>query len=148
MANLFVAGLALGMIAVPPMAGQFEHRVRIDHASGPVDAHYRSTVKVATKQVGTAAGPGKMSTLACTWRADVTVEREARNASGSVMRRSIASDGVIEGRRAGWCSTHRDSIDAEVARHGETLRGHLVEVARDDHKVLNGELDGLPRSTG
>lgn len=146
MAIFSLAGLALGLIMSPPI-GEPEHRVRIDHVSGPVDAEYRPSLRIATRQIGTAASPGKPSTLACAWRAGLTVDRHARSTSGASFRRSIDRDGVIEGRRAGWCSTHRAAIGREVARRSGTVRGHLTDVAQEDHPVLRKELDHAHRKT-
>jgi hypothetical protein len=145
MAIFLVAGLALGLLATP--LAEPEHIVRIDHASGPIEAQYRPSLRIATRQVGTATAPGKPDTLACAWRADLIVDRQARSATGSSLRRAIDREGIAEGRRAGWCSTQRAAIEREAARRAGELRRHTVEVAQEDHAVIHGELDAAHRET-
>lgn len=137
------AALLLGIVALPAGSGEIEHRTRIDHRSGAVEAEYRATIAVSTRQVGSVAAPGKASTLACAWQAGIQVERVARHASGSLLRRSVARTNVAEGRHAGWCGTQRAAIDREVARRGAAMRDHLLDVAREDRPVLHGEIDRL-----
>jgi hypothetical protein len=138
--------LALGILAAPlglEPGLNVEHRVRIDHGAGPVEAHYRTQVNIRHKQVGTMTKPGTPSTLRCAWRADVRVMREARHGSGSVLARTHDSQTVLSGTRPGGCNTSRDSIAREVATRGEALRAHLIEVAERDRGVLHAELDRL-----
>ncbi len=118
-----------------------EHRTRLDHVSGPAEAHYRADVAVKHRQVGTTAPGGRPSTLSCRWSAGLVVEREARGASGSMLARTIDRERVIEGRRPGWCSAQTEAIRKEIARRSGELRDHVVAVAEEDHTVLRAELD-------
>lgn len=147
MLNLIAAGLLLGTAGTAPPA-QIEHRVRVDHPAGSVDAHYRTRVDISHRQIGAVAPPGAPSTLRCAWRADMHVEREARHASGSVLQASLRRDSVAKGSRPGWCATQRDAIAKEVAGRTDAMRGQLVEVAREDHGALTETLDRLQREAG
>ncbi|WP_233150928.1 hypothetical protein [Sphingomonas mollis] len=139
MMKLLLAGLA--MAAAPVTAA--EHRTRIDHPVGPVDAHYRASVDVAHKQVGAVAPGGRSSSLRCHWSATVNVDRVARHAAGSVMARSISRDAAIKGSRPGWCEGQRTAISRDVAARMDEVHGHMMAVAREDHPVLHAELDRL-----
>ena len=147
MHNLLLPGLMLAAAAAS--GGAVEHRTRVDHPSGAIDATYRGDVAISHKQVGAAGPGGRASTLSCAWRADIAVSRDARHPSGSTFARSIERRGVIEGRKPGWCSTQRAAISQEVARRTDELRGHLIQVAQEDHSALRAEIDrshGLPRT--
>ena len=66
----FVGAALAVSIASPALA--LEHEVVIDHAAGPIAADYRGSVKIETRQIGTAAVGGSPSTLRWrpgTWRA-------------------------------------------------------------------------------
>jgi hypothetical protein len=125
-------------------AGQIEHHVRVDHANGGAEVAYRPHVAIDYRQIGTAAAPGRPSSLACAWRANVSVERTARHAGGSVLRRTTGQSEWTKGHLPGWCSAHRAAIARTVARKTQGLREHLLGVAREDHPVLGRELDQLP----
>jgi hypothetical protein len=139
MRYVILAGLALGMVAAPAAAR--EHRVRVDHHAGAVDAVYRANVAVSHRQVGAVVPGGRASSLRCMWSAGMTVDREARHPAGGVMTRSISRDNVAEGSRPGWCETHRASIAREVALRTDRVREEMMAVAEEDHSVLRAELD-------
>ena len=145
-----LAGLVLGTVAAAAVAGPgaaMEHRVRIDHASGATEVQYRGDVNIVHKQVGAVAPGGRISTLSCRWKANVSVTREARHASGSTMTRSIEGARAIEGTRAGWCGSQRDAIAQEVAQRVDAMRDHLLATAAEDHPVLMAEIERLHGST-
>ena len=145
MNTLMIAGLLLGGVAASDDA--LEHRVRIDHHSGPVAVRYSADVGVTHKQIGAVTTGGRPSTLRCQWSANVTVHREARADSGATLMRSASRDGVIEGSRPGWCSANRTAIAQEVARRQESVRDHLQAVAQEDHGLLRAEMDRLHAET-
>lgn len=136
--------LALGLAAaLDPAFPAIEHRTRVEHPKGAIEAIYKTRVAVTHKQIGSAAKPGTPSTLACTWRADIHVERSALHGSGASLSRQIARDGVVEGRRAGWCNGGRSAIAAEVARRTHEIHDQVVALAREDEAVLQAELERL-----
>ncbi len=141
MTRIWIAGLVLGGIAAAAPAA--EHKVRVDHHSGAIDAHYRAGVTIAHRQVGAAGPGGRASTLRCQWSAGVTIDREARHASGTTMLRTISRDDVVEGSRPGWCDGQRRAIAEEVARRTDAVRDHMMAVAAEDHGVLRAEADRL-----
>lgn len=145
MQMLLMAGLALGAAAASD--GAIEHRMQLDHHSGPVAVHYRADVGVTHRQIGAVTTGGRPSTLRCLWRANVTVHREARGAAGAALMRSAARDGVIEGSRPGWCSTNRAAIASEVAARRDAVHDHLQAVAQEDHGLLRAEMDRLHAET-
>ncbi len=141
MSRIWMAALMLGTIAAAAPAA--EHAVRVDHHSGAIDARYRADVAIEHRQVGAVGPGGRASTLRCVWSAGITVSREARLATGTVMTRSISRDGVAGGSRTGWCDGQRAAIAQEVARRTDTVREHMLAVAADDHSVLRAEADRL-----
>ncbi|WP_156361218.1 hypothetical protein [Sphingomonas sp. Leaf257] len=142
---LLIAGLALGGVVASD--GALEHRVQLDHHSGPVAVRYSADVGVTHKQIGAVTTGGRPSTLRCLWSANVTVHREARGPGGTALMRSAAQDRVIEGSRPGWCSTNRNAIAQEVARRHDAVRDHLQAVAQEDHGLLRAEIDRLHAET-
>ncbi len=132
--------LAAGLLLGTPVATD-AHRVEMDHKGQRVDVTYRSDVAVKHKQIGSAGPGGRASTLQCAWKANVSVQREARSAAGHVLSRTISSDTPIEGRRAGWCSGQREAIAQEVAARSDTVRDHLLAIAEKDREALALELD-------
>ncbi len=147
MSNMILAGLLL--VAATASGGAVEHHLRVDHATGAVDASYRGDVAITHKQVGAAGPGGRASTLSCAWQANVAVVRDARHPSGSSFTRSIETKSVIAGRRPGWCATQRAAIAQEVAQRTEEFRDHLIQVAQEDHSTLRAEIDRsrlLPRT--
>lgn len=145
MNTLWLAGLMLGSMAASD--GALEHRVQMDHHSGPVAVRYSADVGVTHKQIGAVTTGGRPSTLRCQWSANVTVHREARADSGVALVRSASRDGVIEGSRPGWCSANRNAIAQEVARRHDAVRDHLQAVAQEDHGLLRAEMDRLHTET-
>ena len=146
MAQLTLATVALGAL-VAASGAALEHRVRIDHHSGPIDVHYRGSVDVTHQQIGSVAPGGRGTTLRCLWRAKVIVDRAARHSSGAVLARSFENADVVEGSRPGWCSTQRREIAREVAQRTDEVRRHLLTAASHDHPVLTAEADRLHRSS-
>jgi hypothetical protein len=142
---LLIAGLALGGAVASD--GALEHRVQLDHHSGPVAVRYSADIGVTHKQIGAVTTGGRPSTLRCLWSANVTVHREARSAGGTALMRSAAQDRVIEGSRPGWCSTNRSAIAQDVARRHDAVRDHLQAVAQEDHGLLRAEMDRLHAET-
>lgn len=145
MTMLLIAGLVLGTAAASD--GAIEHRMQLDHHSGPVAVRYSANVGVTHKQIGAVATGGRPSTLRCLWSANVTVHREARATTGTTLSRSAARDGVIEGSRPGWCSTQRAAIAREVAQRQDAVRDHVQAVAQEDHPTLRAEMDRLHAET-
>ena len=136
--------LALGLAAaLDPAFPAIEHRTRIEHPKGAVEALYTTRVSVRHRQVGSAAKPGTPATLACAWRADIHVERSAQHGSGARLSRQIVRDGVVEGRRPGWCKDGRAAIAADVARRTDAIHDQVVALAREDEAVLQAELERL-----
>jgi hypothetical protein len=135
--------LALGLaVALDPALPAIEHRSRVAHPGGAVEATYKTRVSVRHRQIGSNARPGTPSTLACRWRADVHVERSAQHGSARLSRQ-IARDGVVEGRRPGWCKSGRAAIAAEIARRADEIHDQVVALAREDEAVLQAELARL-----
>ena len=135
MSIIIAAGLLLGAPALE------SHQVVLDHQGQRVDVTYRSDLAIKERQVGTASGPGRQSTLRCAWSAQVSVQREARSAAGHVLSRTISSDSPITGSRSGWCAGQREAIASEVAARGQQVREHLLAVAERDDATLRAELD-------
>ncbi|USU04972.1 hypothetical protein NF701_16420 [Sphingomonadaceae bacterium OTU29THOMA1] len=142
MAYLLTAGLLLGA-ASAAVGMTVDHQSRVDHHSGPVAAQYRGTIAVSHQQVGAVAPAGKMSTLRCRWAANMVVDRHAVAASGATMTRQIEREAVLKGTRPGWCSTHRAAIAQEVADRAADMKGHLIDLAQEDHEALRNELDRI-----
>lgn len=138
------AGLLLGAIIVTPQQ-PLEHQVRIDHASGAIEADYRGTVTLAARQIGSPAPGGRASTLRCEWTADLAVERQARHANGNLLSRSIDAGEAMTLTRAGWCNSHRDAVSGQFAARSAELHDRLVAVAGSDRAVL---IDQVERQLG
>lgn len=132
--------LGLGIATLEPVLPPLEHRTRIEHSEGVVEAKYRTQVALVSRQIGSPANGGTRSTLRCMWRADISVAREARLGTNVRLTRGIDRTGVVEGSRPGWCSTHRKAIAQEVAARADEIRTHVVTVAREDETVLKAEL--------
>jgi hypothetical protein len=142
MAYMLMAGLALGA-AGATLGMTVDHHTQLDHHSGRIAVTYRGDVAIHHKQVGTATGGGRSSTLRCDWSAKMTVARHAIGTSGASMTRHIADTPAIAGTRPGWCTTNRSAISEEVASRAGDMRRHLVTVAEEDHAALRAELDRL-----
>ncbi len=87
---LLIAGLALGGAVASD--GALEHRVQLDHHSGPVAVRYSADVGVTHKQIGAVTTGGRPSTLRCLWSANVTVHREGARRQRYGLMRSAAQD--------------------------------------------------------
>lgn len=138
----FVLALSLAA-ALEPALPTFEHRTRLEHAGGVVDAHYRTRVALVSRQVGSVAKAGTPSTLRCVWRADVRVEREAHYGGEARLVRDIGREGVLEGSRAGWCGANGPAIAREVTRRADEIRNHLAALALEDERTLRAELERM-----
>jgi len=142
MAYMLMAGLALGA-AGATLGRTVDHDTQLDHHSGRVSVTYRGDVAIRHKQVGTATGGGRSSTLRCDCTAKMTVDRHAIGTSGTSVTRHIANTPAIAGTRPGWCSTNRSAIMEDVASRAGDMQRHLVTVAEEDHAALRSELDQL-----
>ncbi|TKW75010.1 MAG: hypothetical protein DI610_05015 [Staphylococcus hominis] len=140
MIHLLFAGLLLGST---PVGAGLEHRVELPHASGAVAAHYVGDVIVRHRQTGAVGAPGRPSTLRCQWEASLTVERQARHASGSAAMRSLRRDAVAKGSRVGWCDASRGAIEQEVAARSDEWQRHMLALAEEDRAELLAEIDRL-----
>ncbi len=140
--NVIAIEFAMSMLAATS-GHAAEHRTQIQHATGATDVQYRGSVDIQHKQSGAVAPGGAPSSLRCSWKANVTVERDARHASGTRMARSFATPYVMQGSRPGWCTANRDRIAQEVAQRTADIKRYLMAAAVDDHPVLTAEIDRL-----
>jgi hypothetical protein len=139
--------LWLGSTAFSP-ADPIEHRVRIDHVAGPVDAQYRAQVEINHRQIGNLTPPGVPTTLRCAWRVDMQVQREVRHHSGALLHAELRRDGIARGSRLGWCTGQQNSIAQHAARQTDPMRSALMEVVRQDQSTLMALLDQIPSPAG
>lgn len=143
-AALLAGAAASGAAATDIATGQdYSHSVRIDHNRGVVNARYRSRVSIAHQQVGAVTPGGVPSTLRCAWRANVTVDRDARHAGGATMARTMTREAALTGSRAGWCDGAKAGIAREVADRAPAIRDHMLAMAEEDRAVLSAEIDRL-----
>ena len=142
MKKLAFAGLAVGMMVAAP-AQALEHEVVIEHAAGPIAADYAGTVKVETRQVGTAGVAGRPSTLRCNWSASLRVDRTAVVGDAMQSRRSMTRDGVASGSTPGWCSTNNASIDRLVDARSDTFRTAMLAMVDQDRTAILAEADSM-----
>lgn len=119
------------------------HSVRIDHQRGAIEAQYRSRVRIAHQQVGAVTPGGVPSTLRCAWRANVTVDRDARQAGGTTLARTMTREAALTGSRPGWCDGAKAGIAREVAGRASAIRDHMLAMAEEDRAVLSAEIDRL-----
>ncbi len=141
-----VLALGLALAAPEPVHSTLEHRASFDHAGESIDTHYRARVVVVRRQLGSVAKAGVPSTLRCTWRAHLRIDREARFGQAQRLSRSIDRKAILEGSRAGWCGASDKAVNAEVARRGEEIRSHLLAAAGEDAAVLKAEI--VPKGMG
>lgn len=135
-----LAGAALAaMLASPALA--LEHEVVIEHSAGPIAADYRGSVKIETRQVGTAGVAGRPSTLACQWTASLDVERVAKLGAAMQSRRTLTRDDVAAGSRPGWCPSNPEALGKLVDARGETIRSALMALVEQDRAALLAEAD-------
>lgn len=141
-----VLALGLAFAAPEPVHSTLEHRASFDHAGESIDTQYRARVVLVRRQLGSVAKAGVPSTLRCTWRAHLRIDREARFGQGQRLRRSIDRQAILEGSRAGWCGASDRAVNQEVARRVEDIRAHLLAAAGEDAAVLKAEI--VPNGIG
>ncbi|MFM7348675.1 MAG: hypothetical protein ACKO01_04225 [Erythrobacter sp.] len=135
-----LAGAVLaGLLATPALA--LEHEVVIDHAAGPIAADYRGSVRIATKQVGTAGVAGRPNTLRCQWSASLDVERVAKVGAALRSQRTLTSADVANGSRAGWCPSDPATLDKLVDARSPKMREALMALVEQDRALLVAEAD-------
>jgi hypothetical protein len=142
MKKLAFAGLAIGACLAAPAAA-LEHEVVIEHAAGTIAADYAGTVKVETRQVGTAGVAGRPSTLRCEWTASLSVERTAKVGETLQSRRSMARDDVATGSRPGWCASQAKAIDNLVDSRRDTFRTAMLALVEQDRSAILAEADSV-----
>jgi len=140
MKKLVMSAVALATSLAAPAAA-LEHEVVIDHAEGPIAADYKGTVTIETRQIGTAGVAGRPSTLACQWTARLDVERVAKVGSTLSSRRTLTSDDVASGTRAGWCPSNPQAIEKLVDARSERVRSALLALVEQDRAALVAEAD-------
>ncbi len=134
------AGLMLSAIVVTSDV-PLEHRTRVDHTSGSVEAHYTGTVHLVAKQVGSPGPGGRASTLRCEWSAKLAVNREARHEAGGLLSHSMTDREGIALSRPGWCNSHRGAVKAEIASRTDELQQRLVALAAEDRDTLLAQVE-------
>lgn len=142
MSIVLAAGLFAALTAAEPILS-LDHRAIVEHDGGSVEATYRTHVSLSKRQIGSVGKIGGMSSLRCEWRANITVHREARHASGALLSRRIADDGAVTASRPGWCEKHNLSVTREIAAREDQLRAHAMRLAQADEAELRAELAGL-----
>jgi hypothetical protein len=140
MKKLVISAFALTASLAAPAAA-LEHEVVIDHAEGPIAADYKGTVTVETRQVGTAGVAGRPSTLACQWTARLDVERIAKVGTTLSSRRTLTSDDVVSGVRAGWCPSNPEAIAKLADARSDRMRSALLALVEQDRAALVAEAD-------
>lgn len=141
-----VLALGLALAAPEPVHSTLEHRARFDHAGESVDTHYRARVVLVRRQLGSVAKAGVPSTLRCSWRAHLRIDREARFGEAQRLSRSIDRKAILAGSRPGWCGASDTAVNREVARRAEEIRTHLLAVAGEDRDVLKAAIE--PKGAG
>jgi hypothetical protein len=143
--------LAIGLALAAPgsVHSTLEHRTSFDHAGERIDTHYRARVVLVRRQVGAATKAGMPSTLRCTWRAHLRVEREARSGEKLRSNRSIEHRAILEGSRPGWCGASENAVTEEIARRADDIRMRLLTIADEDRAMLKAEIEpkGVNRGT-
>jgi len=135
---LAAAALA-AVLATPALA--LEHEVVIDHAAGPIAADYRGSIRIETKQVGTAGVAGRPSTLRCQWTASLDVERIAKLGAAMQSRRTLTREDVATGSQPGWCPTGAGALDKLVDARAPKIRTALMALVEKDRAALIAEAD-------
>lgn len=135
----FVGAALAVSIASPALA--LEHEVVIDHAAGPIAADYRGSVKIETRQIGTAGVSGRPSTLRCQWTASLNVERVAKVGAALQSRRTLTSDDVAGGARAGWCPSNPDKLEGLIDVRSDEIRSALLAIVEQDREAILAEAD-------
>jgi hypothetical protein len=135
-----VAGLMLSAIVVTSDL-PLEHRTRVDHASGSMEAHYVGTVHLVPKQVGSPGPGGRTSTLRCEWSVMLTVNREARHEAGGLLSHTMTDREGLTLSRPGWCNSSREAAKAEVASRTDELQQRLVALVAEDRDTLLAQVE-------
>ncbi|MFY8194937.1 hypothetical protein [Novosphingobium sp. B1] len=139
------AGLAVGLAFSVPAAA-IEHSTIIEHPAGPITADYTGATRVEMKQVGTAGGAGRTSSLKCQWSISLSVERSAQVGASLQARRSMVRDEVLTGSSPGWCSERGNGIDKIVEARRDTLRSAMMAMVAQDRDVILVEAEGARAS--
>ncbi|MCR9180544.1 MAG: hypothetical protein NXH71_09985 [Erythrobacteraceae bacterium] len=140
MKKLAFAGLAIGMcFSAPALA--LEHEIVIDHPAGPIAADYEGSVRVETRQVGTAGVAGRPSTLRCQWSAALDLERTAKLGETLQTRRVMTRDDVASGSTSGWCSSSARTIDRLVEARRDSFRSAMLAMVEQDRTIILAEAE-------
>ena len=145
MKKLALAGVVIATCLASP-AFALEHEVMIEHPAGPIAADYDGTVKVETRQVGTAGVAGRPSTLRCNWIASLSVERTAIVGESLQSRRTLTQDNVARGSKTGWCATRTKAIDDLVDAKRDEFHTAMLALVEQDRTALLAEADSLRAS--
>lgn len=139
MKRFALTGLLLGaLVAMPAQA--LEHKTTIDHPeAGPISADYRGSTVIVEKQVGSAGGAGRPSSLKCQWSVALTVERTAVAGAGLQATRSITQNNALNGSTPGWCSAGSKTIERMVAAKSDSLREKMMAMVAQDRAVILAE---------
>lgn len=141
MKTFAVAGLAIGLAFSVPVAAM-EHSTVIEHPAGPITADYTGATRIEMKQVGSAGGAGRTSSLKCQWSISLSVERSAQVGASLQAKRSMVRDDVITGSSPGWCSERGNGIDRIVEARRDTLRNAMMAMVAQDRDVILVEAEG------
>lgn len=140
MKKLAFAGLAIGMcFSAPALA--LEHEIVIDHPAGPIAADYEGSVRVETRQVGTAGVAGRPSTLRCQWSAALDLERTAKLGETLQTRRVMTRDDVASGSTPGWCNSSVRTIDRLVEARRDSFRSAMLAMVEQDRTIILAEAE-------
>lgn len=142
MLSTLLIGLAASTATTTP-----HHVVPVEHNGRTVQASYHGDVRVAHRQVGMAASPGKMGTARCMWTANVKVERRLAGADGAAVLHPVhvGDATAFSGEHPGDCMASGKAIRTQVARHDDKVRAHVEAVAAADAPRLRAELNQAPR---
>lgn len=140
---MMLSTLILGLTAATTAAAAPHHVVPVDHHGRTVHATYRGDVRVAHRQVGMAAAPGKMGTARCRWTASVQVQRHLATPDGSALLHPVpvGEPATFTGEHPADCLIAGKPIAEQVARHDAKVRDHLRVVAEADAPRLRADLD-------
>ncbi len=141
MKTLGFAGLAVALGFSAPVMGM-EHSTVIEHAAGPITADYSGKTRVDMKQIGSAGGAGRASSLRCQWSVSLSVERQARVGANMQARRSMLRDDVLTGSSPGWCSERGNGIDRVIEARRDDLRSAMMAMVAQDREVILVEAEG------
>jgi len=140
MKKLAFAGLAIGIcLSAPALA--LEHEVVIDHPAGPIADDYEGSVRVETRQIGTAGVAGRPSTLRCNWSAALNLERTAKVGETLHSRRVMTSEDVASGSTPGWCKNSDKAIDRLVEARRDSFRSAMLALVDQDRTAILAEAE-------